>query len=344
LLTELKSLKLTATSAPCQPAQLALPVPYLGTVNLWLLQGEPLTLVDTGPRSEEALDALERELGRRGLAVEDVELVLLTHHHLDHSGLAATIKERSGARVAALAATAAWGLRYHELAAEERRFTERLLEAHGVPDQLVADTEPFWQHIVRGSADYETDTVLADGDEIVAGGRTLRVVHRPGHSTTDTLFVDRGSRDVFVGDHLLAQITSGTEATQSEQPAGGRRRALLDYLAGLRLTAAMEIGTAYAGHGPVIHDAAGLIGERLAFHAGRLDRIAEIVESGAENAYEISRKLWSEEVAATQTVLAIWEVLGHLDILVDRGMLGESVDGGGRHSFHPMEAIEVVRI
>jgi glyoxylase-like metal-dependent hydrolase (beta-lactamase superfamily II) len=341
LLTELKSLKLAATSAPCQPAQLALPVPYLGTVNLWLLEGEPLTLVDTGPRSDEALAALERELRALGFAVEDIELVLLTHHHLDHTGLATTIRERSGARVAALAATAAWGVRYHERAAEERRFTERLLEAHGVPDQLVADTEPFWTHIVRSSADYETDVVLGDGDDILAGGRTLRVVHRPGHSTTDTLFVDAASNDAFVGDHLLAQITSGAEATRSEQPAAVRRRALMDYLAGLRLTATMQLGTAYAGHGPVIRDAARLIDERLAFHATRLDRIAGIVESGARTAYEISRALWSDEVAATQTVLAIWEVLGHLDILVDRGTLSESIDAGGRHSFHLTEAIEI---
>ena len=310
-------------------------------MNLWLLPGAPLTLVDTGPRSEEALAALEDRLAAHGLAVEDVELLLLTHHHLDHTGLAATIRERSGARVAALEATAAWGAHYHERAAAERRFTERLLAAHGVPPDLVADTEPFWAHIMRGSASYETDVVLADGDEIRAGGRTLRVVHRPGHSTTDTLFVDETSNEAFVGDHLLAEITSGAEATQSEQPAGGRRRALLDYLAGLRLTAAMPLRACFPGHGPVIHDPARLIEERLAFHAARLDRIAEIVEAGEETAFGVSRRLWSDEVAETETVLAIWEVLGHTDLLVERDTIREDVDARGRHSFHPTEAIEL---
>ena len=46
------------------PAQLLIPVPFLGTVNLWLLRGEPLTLVDTGPRSDEALWALEQAAPR----------------------------------------------------------------------------------------------------------------------------------------------------------------------------------------------------------------------------------------------------------------------------------------
>ena len=323
------------------PAQLLIPVPYLGTVNLWLLKGEPLTLVDTGPKSDEGLWALERQLRDHGLAVEDIELLLLTHHHLDHTGLAGRIRERSGAQVAALDATAAWGVGYHEQAAAERRFTERLLAAHGVPAHLIADTEPFWEHIIRGSADYETDVVLADGDEIRAGGRTLRVVHRPGHSTTDTLFVDDEANEAIVGDHLLATITSGAEATQSELPAGGRRRALVDYLTGLRLTAAMGLERCYGGHGPIIRNPAKLIDERFAFHSDRLDRIAEIVETGADTAFAISQVLWSEEVAATQTVLAIWEVLGHLDILVNRGTLDEDVDPTGAHSFHPTGALRI---
>ena len=249
------------------PAQLLIPVPYLGTVNLWLLRGEPLTLVDTGPKSEEALSALEQRLREHGLAVEDIELLLLTHHHLDHTGLAGRLRERSGARVAALDATAAWGVGYHEQAAAERRFTETLLAEHGVPDRLVADTEPFWEHIIRGSADYETDVVLADGDEIQAGGRTLRVVHRPGHSITDTLFVDDAANEAIVGDHLLAKITSGAETTQSDLPAGGRRHALFDYLTGLRLTAAMNLGRCYSGHGPIIRNPTKLIDERFAFHS-----------------------------------------------------------------------------
>jgi len=323
------------------PAQILLPVPFLGTVNLWLLRGDPLTLVDTGPRSDEALAALEQGLAGHGLAVEDIELILLTHHHLDHTGLAATIAARSSARIAALEGTAAWGVSYHAHAAEERRFTESLLAEHGVPPELVAASEPFWTYIVAQSGDYRTDVVLADGDEITAGGRKLRVVHRPGHSTTDTLYVDAESGEAFVGDHLLAQITSGAEATPAELPGGPRRRALVDYLEGLRLTAAMGLRLGFSGHGPIVDDAAGLIDSRLAFHDERLVRIAELVDDGAVTAFEVASALWSDEVARTQTILAIWEVLGHLDILVSQGRVRDEVDAHGRHSFQPVQAVEV---
>ena len=50
----------------------------------------------------------------KALRVEDIELVIPTHHHLDHSGLIATIVARSGARVAALDRAADYGARYVE--------------------------------------------------------------------------------------------------------------------------------------------------------------------------------------------------------------------------------------
>src|SRR5918994_3825069 len=89
-----------------------LPLPHVGSVNAWLLRGDPVTLIDTGPRDDAALSALEAGLRREGLRVEDIELLLATHHHLDHVGLAATIQRRSGASVAVLHRTADYAGRY----------------------------------------------------------------------------------------------------------------------------------------------------------------------------------------------------------------------------------------
>jgi glyoxylase-like metal-dependent hydrolase (beta-lactamase superfamily II) len=322
-------------------SQLQLPVPWLGSVNVWLLEGDPLTLVDTGPSNARAAAALDEELARHGYRVEDIELVLITHHHLDHSGLAGAIRERAGARVAAHRTAAAWGRDYHARVAAERRFTERLLAAHGVPAERIAATAPFFEYIASDSADYATDVVLADGDKIVAGGRTLRVVHRPGHSTSDTLFVDEDSDEAFVGDHLLAEITTGAEIMPNELPGRERRRSLLEYLGNLRKTEAMGLATCYPGHGPVIDDHRALIEARLAFHAERLDRVAELVRDGCTTAYDVARRLWSDEVAEDQPVLVTWEVVGHLDILVNRGTVREDVDGDGHHRFAPKEAARV---
>ena len=321
--------------------QIQVPVPYLGSVNVWLLRGDPLTLIDTGPSNDDAFAQLQQQLGEHGAAIEDIELVLITHHHLDHSGLAARIKELSGAQIGAHRGTAQWGAAYHERAAEEHRFTLELIEAHGVPESVLAGSWSFFDYIVRESTNWVTDRVLRDGDTIRAGARTLQVVFRPGHSTTDTLFVDEASRDAFVGDHLLATITSGAELMPTELPGDERRRGLLEYLSNLRKTGAMQLGTCYTGHGPRIDDHRTLIEERMAFHTERLDLIKQLVNEGCATAYDIARRVWSDEVAETQTVLAIWEVVGHLDILVNRGTVMEQVDDHGRHFFRPRDAVGV---
>ncbi len=71
----------------------------------------------------------------------------------------------------------------------------------------------------------------------------------------------------------------------------------------------------------------------MAFHSARLDVITRAIEDGYETAFEISGRLWPEDVVQTQSVLAVWEVLGHLDILVNRGTVSEVVDESGRHRF-----------
>jgi glyoxylase-like metal-dependent hydrolase (beta-lactamase superfamily II) len=322
-------------------ARLEVPIPWIGSVNLWLLHGRPLTLVDTGPATDEARPALERELAGQGVAVDDIELLLITHHHLDHSGLGAWVRERSGAEIVAHKGTARWLAEYHERATDEHRFTLALMAAHGVPEELIADSKEFFDYILRAGSTFEVDRVLVDGDRVQAGGRTLRVVFRPGHSATDTLFVDDLAREAFVGDHLLATITSGAELVPTELPGDERRRALLEYLGNLRATAAMDLVRCYTGHGSTIEDHRGLIDERMAFHSDRLDRIAALVAAGCTTAFEIAKHLWSEETAATQPILTVWEVVGHLDILVNRGTVLEQIDGSGRHTFLPRDAVEV---
>src|SRR3954469_25417216 len=104
------------------PLPIPLPLAHVGSVNAWLLRGDPITLIDTGPRDDGALAALEAGLRAHGLRVEDIELVLATHHHLDHVGLAATIQRRSGAAVAVLDRLADYGASYSAQVEEDRRF------------------------------------------------------------------------------------------------------------------------------------------------------------------------------------------------------------------------------
>ena len=311
------------------PIRIPAPLRHIGSVNTWLLRGEPLTLIDTGPRDDEALSALEAGLARAGVRVEDIELVLVTHHHLDHTGLAATIARRSGARVGAFERAAAYGRGYDERADADRRFSLALMRHHGVPEAVVADNEGFWDFIRRASEAYHADVELPDGATIRAGGRDLRVVARPGHSTTDALLVDERERIAFVGDHLLAGISSNTEIYPALEPNGTRPRARVEYLQSLRQTAAMPLARLLTGHGDEVTAHADLVRRRLADHERRCDRIVEALRDGRASAFEIARHLWPPRTVFEQPLLVVWEVLGHLDLLLDAGRVREDVTDDG---------------
>src|SRR5262245_57829113 len=172
--------------------RLVLPTPFpVGPVNCWVLGGEPLTLVDAGPHTPEALAALESGLEGLGLRVEDVELLVLTHQHSDHLGLAGAIRERSGCTVAVHRLLEPYASDVPAAMAAERDWERRLLDLHGVsPARRDAFLAIFDERSAHGGPGVHVDRVLDDGDHVVAGGRALRVALRPGHSPTDTVLYD----------------------------------------------------------------------------------------------------------------------------------------------------------
>jgi glyoxylase-like metal-dependent hydrolase (beta-lactamase superfamily II) len=308
-----------------------IPLPHVGSVNAWLLRGEPLTVVDTGPRSDQALDAIERGLRLRGVRVEDIELVIGTHHHHDHVGLAATIKRRSGARIAVLAETADYGERYLERVAQDRVFARELMRDHGVPDELFGPTEALWDYIGATAESFAADVRLQDGDRIRAGGRELLVAARPGHSATDTLLIDAAARFAFVGDHLLAKISPNTEIYRTADASRSRPR--IDYLNSLRRTARMPLQRLLPGHGPAASCAGALIQREFAQHRRRCKRIIAILERGPGTAFAVARHLWRGAIVREQPLLVVWEVLGHLDLMLAAGIAEERVGEDGLWSY-----------
>jgi glyoxylase-like metal-dependent hydrolase (beta-lactamase superfamily II) len=306
-----------------------LPLAHVGSVNAWLLRGDPVTLIDTGPREDEALAALEAGLRREGLRVEDIELLLATHHHLDHVGLAATIQRRSGARVAVLDRVAHYAARYSAEVEEDRRFARALMAHHGVPAEVVDDTEEFWDYIRATTEDFSADLRLQDDDRVRAGGRSLRVVARPGHSTTDTLFVDDRDGVAFAGDHLLATISSNTEIRAPDRAPDGRARSRLRYLESLARTQAMPLARLLTGHGAPVTAHARLVDARLGDHRRRCERIVAVLDGEPQTAFEIAGRLWPQRTVMQQPLLVVWEVVGNLELLLAAGAVAERVADAG---------------
>ena len=302
---------------------LVLPTPFpVGPVNCWLLRGDPLTLVDAGPNTPEALAALEAGLAGHRLRIEDIELLILTHQHSDHVGLAATIRERSGCPVAGHELLADYVADVQAALIAEEDWEERLLLFHGTSREICDEFLAIARdRRAYGGAGAALDVRLADGDVVKAGGRSLRAALRPGHSPTDTLFVDDATGTALAGDHLIAHISSNPLVHRPPLgPADPERRSssLVAYLDSLARTSAEDLTVLHTGHGASITDYRPLIAERIRLHHKRADQVHAALAGGPRSAREISAVLWPD-VPVNQTFLTLCEVLGAFDLLEQEG-------------------------
>ena len=312
---------------------LAIPTPFMvGRVNCYLIDDEPLTLVDTGPNSGKALDALERALAEHGRRIEDLERILITHQHIDHLGLVDILARRSGAEVCALEHLAPVIEDFGSEAERDDELAEALMLRHGIPRDVVTALRTVSRSFRGWGGSTAVGRRLRDGEALEFAGRSLQVLHRPGHSPSDTVFWDAARGSLMTGDHLIKHVSSNPLISRplggkSGEPGGGRPRTLIMYMESLRETRAMPVQLVLAGHGEPFDDHAGLIDQRFAMHERRARKIHGLLAERPMSAHEVAQAIWGN-VAVTQAYLTLSEVLGHVDLLLERGEVQEQELGG----------------
>ena len=315
---------------------LSIPTPFrVGRVNCYLIEDDPLTLVDVGPNSGRSLVALEEALAEHGRRIEELERVVISHQHTDHLGLVGIVAERSGAEVCALDVLVPVVEDFSLHAERNDKLAKALMLRHGIGEDVVTALAAMSRAYRGWGGSAPVTHVLRDGGELAFAGRTFEVLHRPGHSPSDTVFWDAEAAVLLAGDHLIKHISSNPLISQplggrSGEPSSERPRALIMYMESLRLTRAMPIETVQPGHGDAFGGHAALIDERFAMHERRARKFATLIAERPRTAHDIAHATWGN-VAVTQAYLTLSEVLGHLDLLLERGEIVEDERDGVVH-------------
>jgi glyoxylase-like metal-dependent hydrolase (beta-lactamase superfamily II) len=256
---------------------------------------------------------------------------VITHQHMDHFGLASILARRSGAEVASLDRLAPFLANYSSETDLDDRFAERTMLRHGIPPEIVTALRAVSAGFRAWGSQVEVTRPLADGSQLQLRDRALRVLHRPGHSPSDTVFFDESRGILLAADHLIAHISSNPLLARplgaGADYEGPRPQALITYLASLQQTRAMELALVLPGHGQPITDHVTLIDERFRLHRRRAEKIHRLIVDHPRTAHEIAQELWGN-VAVTQAYLTLSEVLGHVDLLLEDGrVLEQETDG-----------------
>jgi len=307
-----------------------LPTPFpVGPITAYLADapGELLTLVDTGPRTPETRAALDAGLARLGYVVADLARIVVTHAHVDHFGLAADLVAASNAQV--------WSHPWNVPALgdcdadRERRvaFYTDLFRQAGVPAEIMQAVAWVTRGMERFARPVAVDTTLEEGDTLRLAGRDWQVLHTPGHAAGLICLYEPPSRTLLSSDHLLADISSNPVVEPPPPGRTERLRSLALYIASLQRVAEMDVEQALPSHGPIIHDVAGLVSRRLAFHQRRLARVVGALRYGANTTWDVTQALFPDR-PPLDTFLAVSEVVGHLDLLEIEGKIaGEKANG-----------------
>jgi glyoxylase-like metal-dependent hydrolase (beta-lactamase superfamily II) len=264
--------------------RLRLPLPWPGVPhgNAWAVAADGgIVLFDTGIGGEGRLRQFDIALAGVGFALEDVRLLVCTHSHTDHYGLAAPIVEGAGCE---LWMHPAWE-HVRLIADDPAAALEQRIEAarqSGVPaasleryrESREDDDETGIDAIV------EPDRDLLPGLEVETDLGAWQVHETPGHAPSHVVLHQPERRLMISGDHLLGRTVLFFDHGHTADPVG-------EFLSSLEEVEPLEVGLCLPGHGRPFRDTGAKIAEARRQVDELLGKVREALGGGERTAFEV---------------------------------------------------------
>ena len=294
--------------------EIFLPLPMRPTIiNVYLIDCHGAwALVDTGMNTADSRATLEDAFTQLGITFKDLALLIGTHHHVDHFGTSAVIKERSGATTL-----------LHELEVERvtrmltmgppaaRPEAQEFFQTHGFPiDKYPLEgMRPAWMGTDVYNPLPQPDKYLSDGDVIPIGDRKIEIIWTPGHAPGHCVIYLRKEKVLIVGDHLLPKITPHVGVYPS-----GPGNPLGDFINSQLKVQRFDVELVLPAHGAVYHDHRHRANKLIEHHRYREAEMLDILRRRPRCAFEVAEQVFGNEDRPVMHVMAAtFETLAHLE-------------------------------
>jgi glyoxylase-like metal-dependent hydrolase (beta-lactamase superfamily II) len=298
--------------------RLKLPCPWPGVPhgNAWAVQrGAGLVLFDTGVGGPGRLRMLDVALAQSGFGVADIELVVCTHSHSDHYGLAASICEETGCE---LWMHPKW--EHIRLQADDPGAAlERRLEVGRMSGVPLAALDRYRQERTDKPGD-EIDAIRAPDRELLPGVEvetdigSWQVYETPGHAPSHVCLLQPERKLMLSGDHLLGRTVMFFDYGHTPDPFG-------EYLDSLDVIEPLAVDLCLPGHGKPFRDPEVKIADARRQAGDLLGLVRAGLADGAEpTAFELVEGIVGRENLREGTAgFMLQIVLAVLDHLAVRG-------------------------
>jgi len=258
------------------------PMTFWGT-NTYLLGDRRIAVIDPGPDDPDHLRAILGALGPG----QEISHILVTHAHLDHSPLAASLAAETGAPV----------LAYGDAGAGRSPMMQALAETG-----LIGGGEGV-------DADFAPDLVVCDGERIRGDGWTITAHWTPGHFGNHMCFAM--DETVLTGDLVMGWASSLVS------PPDGDLTQFMASCARLRRLGAVRFLPA---HGAAIDDPAARVDWIIAHRRTRVKAILDALYDGPLTPGDIATRIYTDTPARLMPA-ASRNVLAHLIDLMQRSLV-----------------------
>jgi glyoxylase-like metal-dependent hydrolase (beta-lactamase superfamily II) len=304
--------------------RLRLPLPWPGVphCNAWAVAADDgIVLFDTGYAGDDGTRQLEFALAQVGFELADIRLLVCTHSHSDHYGLAGPIVDAAGCE---LWMHPAWG-HIRSIAEDPDVALERRIEVarqSGVPPRALERYRKARRGGGTGVARLiGPDRELVPGVAVRTDLGPWHVYETPGHAPSHVVLHQPDQQLLISGDHLLGRVSLFFDYGHTPDPVA-------EFAASLNRVEGLDVGLVLAGHGRPFRGLRGKVRANRAEMEAQLGRMREALAGGVpRTAFEtLPDLIGAENVNEATAGWGLQLALAYLDHLVLAGEAEEIDD------------------